>query len=69
MLNPNVGSIVLMSSPLNFFKIVVLPALSRPLPTVVKEQNKFGATTGYRMYICGGSFGSLGSAVDKKNEK
>ena len=41
MLNPNVGSIVLMSSPLNFFKIVVLPALSRPLPTVVKEQNKF----------------------------
>ena len=31
MLNPNVGSIVLISSPLNFFKIVVLPALSSPL--------------------------------------
>lgn len=31
MLNPRVGSIVLISSPLNFFKIVVLPALSSPL--------------------------------------
>jgi hypothetical protein len=31
MLNPNVGLTVLMSSPLSFFKIVVLPALSNPL--------------------------------------
>ena len=30
-LNPKVGSIVLISSPLNFFKIVVFPALSSPL--------------------------------------
>ena len=30
-LKPSVGDIVSMSSPLNFFKIVVLPALSRPL--------------------------------------
>ena len=37
MLNPRVGSIVLMSSPLNFFKIVVFPALSRPLYDSVKE--------------------------------
>lgn len=36
MLNPSVGSIVLISSPLNFFKIVVFPALSRPLRNVVK---------------------------------
>lgn len=36
MLNPNVGSIVLISSPLNFFKIVVFPALSSPLWHVVK---------------------------------
>lgn len=31
MLNPNVGEISSISSPLNFFKIVVLPALSSPL--------------------------------------
>ncbi len=31
MLNPNVGLIVDISSPLNFFTIVVLPALSSPL--------------------------------------
>jgi len=37
MLKPNVGSIVLISSPLNFFKIVVLPALSRPLSTVSRR--------------------------------
>ena len=30
-LNPKVGEIVLMSSPINFFKMVVFPALSRPL--------------------------------------
>jgi len=30
-LNPRVGDIVLISSPLNLFKIVVLPALSSPL--------------------------------------
>lgn len=33
MLNPSVGDIVLTSSPLNFFRIVVFPALSRPLKT------------------------------------
>ena len=33
MLKPSVGEMVLMSSPLNFFRIVVLPALSRPLST------------------------------------
>ena len=31
MLNPNVGEIVSISSPLNLFRIVVLPALSNPL--------------------------------------
>ena len=31
MLNPRVGEIVETSSPENFFKIVVLPALSKPL--------------------------------------
>ena len=31
MLKPRVGDIESMSSPLNFFKIVVFPALSRPL--------------------------------------
>lgn len=31
MLKPSVGLMVSMDSPLNFFKIVVLPALSRPL--------------------------------------
>ena len=36
MLNPSVGSMVLISSPLNFFKIVVFPALSRPLRKIVK---------------------------------
>ena len=36
MLNPSVGSMVLISSPLNFFKIVVFPALSRPLRNLVK---------------------------------
>ena len=30
-LNPNVGDIVWTSSPLNFLRIVVLPALSSPL--------------------------------------
>ena len=38
MLNPSVGLIVSMSSPLNFFSIVVLPALSRPLSTAVKAK-------------------------------
>ncbi len=33
MLKPNVGEIVSIASPLNFFKIVVFPALSRPLRT------------------------------------
>lgn len=31
MLNPNVGLTLIMSSPLSFFRIVVLPALSKPL--------------------------------------
>ncbi len=31
MLKPSVGEMVFISSPLNFFKIVVLPALSKPL--------------------------------------
>jgi hypothetical protein len=31
MLKPSVGEIVETSSPVNFFKMVVLPALSRPL--------------------------------------
>lgn len=31
MLNPKVGLIVSIGSPLNFFKIVVFPALSKPL--------------------------------------
>ena len=31
MLNPKVGLILLMSSPLSFLRIVVFPALSRPL--------------------------------------
>ncbi len=34
MLNPSVGEIVVMSSPLRRFTIVVLPALSRPLRKV-----------------------------------
>lgn len=31
MLKPSVGEMVSMSSPLNFLRMVVLPALSRPL--------------------------------------
>ena len=31
MLKPRVGEMVSMSSPLNFFRMVVLPALSKPL--------------------------------------
>lgn len=31
MLKPSVGEMVLTSSPLNFFRMVVLPALSSPL--------------------------------------
>lgn len=34
MLKPRVGEIVSISSPLNFFKIVVFPALSNPLNKV-----------------------------------
>ena len=40
MLNPRVGSIVLISSPLNFFKIVVLPALSSPLFDLSRKKLK-----------------------------
>ena len=48
MLKPRVGEIVLMSSPLNFFRIVVFPALSRPLKssrlrtTVDRHQHTHG---------------------------
>ena len=40
MLNPRVGEIVSMSSPLNFFKIVVFPALSRPLIYALRHENQ-----------------------------
>ena len=33
-LNPNVGDILVMSSPVNFFSMVVFPALSRPLQRI-----------------------------------
>jgi hypothetical protein len=39
MLKPNVGQITLMSSPLNFFRMVVFPALSRPLFQPNTEQS------------------------------
>ena len=39
MLNPKVGEMVLMSSPMNFFKMVVLPALSKPLRESSKTLN------------------------------
>ena len=35
--NPSVGEIVSISSPLNFFTIVVFPALSNPLTYYVKH--------------------------------
>ena len=38
MLNPNVGDISSISSPLNFFTIVVLPALSKPLSLLHQRQ-------------------------------
>jgi len=41
MLNPKVGEIVLISSPLNLFKIVVFPALSKPLTFSVKEISNY----------------------------
>lgn len=37
MLNPKVGDIVFISSPLNFFQIVVFPALSNPLMKTNKQ--------------------------------
>jgi hypothetical protein len=37
MLKPSVGEMVSTSSPLNFLRMVVLPALSRPLGSRVKE--------------------------------
>ena len=41
MLKPSVGMIVLMSSPLNFLKMVVFPALSSPLfITQAKEERR-----------------------------
>ena len=42
-LNPSVGLIVSMSSPLTFFKMVVLPALSSPLEG--KEGGEGGGLT------------------------
>lgn len=38
MLKPSVGDITDMSSPLNFFSIVVFPALSKPLPSKFRKQ-------------------------------
>ena len=37
MLKPSVGDITDMSSPLNFFSIVVFPALSKPLALVAQK--------------------------------
>lgn len=39
-LNPSVGDIVSIGSPLNRFKIVVFPALSKPLHNRIKNQVK-----------------------------
>ena len=42
-LKPNVGEMVLISSPMNFFKMVVFPALSRPLSAadmILKSEGK-----------------------------
>ena len=45
MLNPRVGLTPVISSSLSFFNIVVFPALSRPLPKVVRTR-KFPAENG-----------------------
>ena len=39
MLKPNVGEIVLMSSPMNLFSMVVFPALSSPLYSINAVQS------------------------------
>lgn len=51
-LKPKVGEMVLISSPRNFFTIVVFPALSRPLYTHVKEipAGLAGAREGYKIW-------------------
>lgn len=43
-LNPKVGDIVSISSPLNFLKIVVFPALSKPL-CIVKEKEVYSVSS------------------------
>ena len=53
MLKPKVGEMVVMSSPKNFFTIVVFPALSRPLYTHHTEthtQNTFTHTQNWHIY-------------------
>ena len=39
MLKPSVGDITDISSPLNFFSIVVFPALSKPLPALIVQKS------------------------------
>ena len=41
MLKPSVGEITDISSPLNFFSIVVFPALSKPLSLTNSSENNF----------------------------
>ncbi len=41
MLKPRVGEIVVISSPLNFFTMVVFPALSRPLCNTIIHWNSW----------------------------
>ena len=60
MLNPRVGLILEMFSPLIFFRMVVLPALSRPLPQVLRkleaqENNKLTGTGSAFLSPSGGS--------------
>ena len=40
MLKPSVGEIIDISSPLNFFSIVVFPALSKPLLLTNSSENQ-----------------------------
>lgn len=53
MLKPSVGDITDMSSPLNFFSIVVFPALSKPL----------ALGSGNKPYCLGSSYSSLPNHV------
>ena len=51
MLKPKVGEIVSISSPLNFFKIVVFPALSNPLNSVKKMLKRLSNLLRIKSYI------------------